>query len=311
MKISKEQLWGSILNSDRIHQFVKTGIGADIFHSKPIQKIHFARLQLYSNYRSMRYPDLLRNIHTYCLFIGHTKSGNSMLGSLIDAHPNAILADEVDATNYLLLGFQRNQLFHILLRASQKEFHKGRVTARRMDPYSWKVSSQWQGRFSTLKIIGDSTSGTTTRRLAETPGLLDHLFDIMGSLNVKFIHTIRNPFDPISIMMVRGKKSFSEAFHHYELGCNRLNSLYHRIESEHILPIRYEEFITHPRENLSQLTNFLGLDAQPEYYDACAKILRSTPDKARKMIEWQPQWIDQVNNRIDQENFLKGYSFDD
>lgn len=311
MKISIGHLWGSFMNSNRFHQFIKTGPGADVFHSRPIQRIHHSRLRLYSTYKSKRNPDLLKKINTFCLFIGHTKSGNSMLGSLIDAHPNAILADEVDALHYLLAGFKRDQLFYILLRASQKEFHKGRITARRMDPYSWKVNGQWQGKFSTLKIIGDSTSGTTTRRLADTPGLLDHLFSSMHNLRVKFIHTVRNPFDPISIMMVRGKKSFNDAFHHYELGCIRLNKLYQQIGSEHILPVQYEEFITNPRENLNQLTNFLELDAQPEYKDACVNILRSSPDKARKLVEWQPQWIDQVNKRIDQENFLKGYSFND
>lgn len=310
MKTSLGNLWGTLLNSEQIHRFIKTGPGSVLFRSQPLQKFNMARLHLYSNYQGRKNQEAFSPVHTLCLFIGHTKSGNSMLGSFIDAHPNAILADEADILHYVLADFKREQLFQILLRASKREFHKGRVTARRMDPYSWQVPDQWQGRFSSLNLIGDSTSGTTTRRLAETPGLFNQLSQTMGKVNVKFIHTVRNPFDPISIMMVRGKKTFAEAFDHYELGCNRLATLYQRIEPENILSIRYEAFIDKPRAQLARLCNYLGLEASPDYIEACCKILRSELDKPRTLVNWQADWIDQVHLKITQVDFLKDYTFE-
>ncbi len=303
--------WGKILNANSLHRFLKNGPGAAFFNMPSLKKMHLARLRMYAGYQDWKNPDVLKNIQTMCLFIGHTKSGNSMLGSLIDAHSNAILADEVDALHYVTAGFKRDQLFHILIRASQKEFYKGRITARRMDPYSWQIADQWQGSFTTLKLIGDSTSGTSTRRLADSPDLYIRLQRLMEAVNIKFVHTIRNPFDPIYIMMVRGKKTFEQAFYNYELGWKRLEHLYKQVGSENIFPVRYEDFINNPEHQLTTLCDFLGLNHEPGYVEACRKILDHSPQKIRHNTEWQPDWISRVNGLIDRTHLLHGYSFND
>jgi hypothetical protein len=54
------------------------------------------------------------------MFVGHNKSGTSMVGSLLDAHPEVILSDEADALDYVRAGFSREQIFHILLGQSRR-----------------------------------------------------------------------------------------------------------------------------------------------------------------------------------------------
>ncbi len=39
-------------------------------------------------------PDFSK-VHTFVLFVGYPRSGHSLIGSMIDAHPNAIIAHEV------------------------------------------------------------------------------------------------------------------------------------------------------------------------------------------------------------------------
>ncbi len=68
-----------------------------------------------------------------------------MIGALLDAHPNVILADEIDVFEYMDDGFSKEQIYHLLLKNSHREFLKGRVTARRLVPYSFSVPGQWQG----------------------------------------------------------------------------------------------------------------------------------------------------------------------
>jgi hypothetical protein len=239
------------------------------------------------------------------------KSGGSMIGSLLDAHPNAILADEVYALRYIQAGFRRNQLFHILLRASQKELLKGRVTARRLTPYSWLVPGQWQGRFASLRVIGDSTTGSSTQQLAETPNLLEKLGRVMKPVNLRFIHVIRNPYDPISIMMVRGKRSFENASEHYFANCKMLLELHSRLNASELLSVRYEDFVNYPEKNLEGICNFLGLEATPEYLKACAGILNQSPERSRRLVKWESDWVKQVQSRMSQYDFLAGYSFED
>jgi hypothetical protein len=121
---------------------------------------------------------------------------------------------------------------------------------------------------------------------------------------------IRNPYDPISIMMVRGKRTFENAFEHYFASCNMLLDLHDQLQASEIFPIRYEEFIRQPEQSLEKICNFLGLEATPEYLQACASILNKSPERSRHLVKWETEWIEQVKSRMAQYNFLAGYSFE-
>lgn len=233
-----------------------------------------------------------------------------MIGSLLDAHPEIILSDEAGAIRYVSAGFSRNQIFHLLLRVSRREAMKGRVTARRLTPYSFAVPGQWQGRYATLRVIGDSTTGTSTQRFAREPHLLQRLHQVMEGRQVKFIQVIRNPYDPISYMMVRGKRSFANAIEHYFANCNTLVEMRKSLDPSNLYPVRYEDFIHQPDSHLSQICRFLGVEAGPDYLRSCRGILRQSPDQHRQMVDWNAKWITVVKNKIDQYDFLAGYSFE-
>lgn len=309
MEQYSQNLWLSITDSAKFRRFLKQGIGSRLMHNQAVQYLHLSGLNLLSGYQSKRNASLFQNIQTCCLFIGHTKSGNSMIGSLLDAHSHVILADEADTLRFLPAGFHRNQIFYLLLRASRRETQKGRVTARRLGGYSWQVPGQWQGKAAEIQVIGDSTSGTTTRRLGSYPGLYPQLQEILGNIKIKFIHMIRNPYDPISVMMVRGKRSFENAFTHYATSCEYLEGIYQNIGVENILPIRYESFIAQPETQLAALLEFLGVKGSDDYLHACSGIIKSPPQQPRQMLHWEPDWIETVQRKIEQVEFLEGYSF--
>jgi hypothetical protein len=310
MRESFQRLWVSFLNSDGFRRFAKRGSGSLIFKSSAYRSLSMARQYLTSYYQSRKDSYNFYDVKTYCTFIGHMKSGGSMIGSLLDAHPHAILADEVYALRYVQAGFKREQIFHILLRASQRELLKGRVTARRLTPYSWLVPDQWQGRFASLRVIGDSTTGSSTQQLAETPVLLEKLRKSMGPVNLKFVHVIRNPFDPISVMMVRGKRTFENASEHYFDSCEMLSELRNRLGASELLPVKYEDFVNQPEKRLAEICNFLGLEATPDYLKACASILHNSPERSRQLVKWEPEWVERVKSRMAKYDFLAGYSFE-
>jgi hypothetical protein len=234
-----------------------------------------------------------------------------MIGGLLDAHPNMIISDEVDVLQYVAEGFSREQIFHLLLHTSKRELMKGRVTARRLDPYSFLVPDQWQGRYSQLLAIGDSTAGKSTQRLAKHPYLIEKLEMVMDGIPVKIIQVIRNPFDPISIMMIRGKRSFENALKHYFEDCETIGKLRRDLNHEDLYSVRYEDFVERPASNLTSLCNFLGVEITKDYLESCKRIMNDTPDQSRHMIDWKTQWIDQVQEHIDRYDFLQGYSYID
>lgn len=304
-----ERVWVSFLNSNRFRRFAKQGVGSVVFRSPTYRRLHLAKNYLTSQYNCLRDPVAFEGVKTFCLFVGHNKSGTSLIGSLLDAHPNVILADEVHAVDYVSAGFRRDQLFHILVRGSRREFLKGRVTARRLTPYSYLVPGQWQGRYSTLRVIGDGASGSSTQRFAKEPDLLQRLRDVMGTVNVKFVQVIRNPYDPISVMMVRGKRTFENAIDHYFANCDALVELRKRLDSSNLFAVRYEGFVSQPELHLCQLCRYLGIEPDDDYVSACVSILHKAPDQSHQMVAWDSKWIGVVKERIAQFDFLQGYSF--
>lgn len=305
-----ERLWVSLLDSPRFRRFSRSAAGRRLFRSGAYGNLLLARNYVASGYAALAHPTAVADVHTFCCFIGHNKSGTSMLGALLDAHPNVILADEVDALNLVSHGFNRRQLFHILLRASRRERLKGRVTGRRIGAYSWLVPGQWQGRSEQLRVVGDSTSGTTTRRFGRDPALLQRLERSMGPVNVRLILVIRNPFDPISIIMVRGKRSFENAIEHYFSNCEIVARLRQELDDTQLTAVRYEQFIHAPADHLTSLCRFLGTEAGADYLAACTRILRPLPDTSRHLVPWTDHWIQIVEDRIQQFDFLQGYTFD-
>ncbi len=304
-----EKLWVSFLDSPRFRQFARRGIGQSFFSSGLYHHLRFAKNRLTSSIATLARPEQFREVQTFCLFVGHNKSGTSMLGSLLDAHPNAILADEVGALDYLAAGFGRDQIFHLLVNGSRRELLKGRVTARRLTPYSYLVPGQFQGRFTRLQVIGDGQAGKSTRRFARDPRLWSRLRAALPGVEVKLVQVIRNPYDVIGVMMVRGGRTFGNAIGHYFDACEALTGI-RRQAGPSLHAVRYEEFVNRPAESLSRLCRFLGLEPHDDYLQACTGILHDRPDRRRQMAPWTAEWIETVQNKIADYDFLQGYRFD-
>lgn len=122
------------------------------------------------------------------MFIGHSRSGHSLIGTLLDAHPNIIIAHELAALHYIYARFSKRQIYYLLLERS-RVFAQGRRTR---GSYFYDVSNQWQGRYRKLQIIGDKHGEGATLRLQARPWLLQRLRDVIDE-RIKFIHVIRNP----------------------------------------------------------------------------------------------------------------------
>ncbi len=310
MTTALERLWVGWLNSDRWRAFAKEGPGARVLRSPVYRKLDTARRYALSAYKTYRQPALFEGVKTFCMFIGQVKSGGTLLGSLLDAHPNVVLADEIDVLRYVSAGFKRDQIFHLLLRGARREALRGRITARRLTPYSLAVPGQWQGRYKNIKVIGDSKAGPSTRKFGQEPELLSQLQATMASVDLRIIQVVRNPYDPISAMMVRGGRSFENAIDHYFEYCHTLVNLRNCLPAASLTAVRYEAFVRQPQQTLGHLCQFLGIEAHDAYLEACAGIVKPTPDQYRQMVDWTPHWIGVVRNRIDQFDFLAGYTYE-
>jgi hypothetical protein len=301
--------WHAIVDSDSFRWFAKRGPGRPLLRSRVFRRAMVERNRYLAARAARDEPELFADVRTFCFFVGHNKSGTSLLGGLLDAHPQVVLADEADALRYVEARFGRDALFHVLLRSSRTELRKGRVTARRLEPYSYLVPGQAQGRTVRPKVVGDSTSGTSTRRLGAHPELLERLNGI--GTDVKLIQVIRNPFDPITAMMIRGGRSFDNSIAHYFGACETLQRIRGRLGASDLLPVRYEDVVADPASALKRACAFVGVHPEPDYIEACTSIVRAHPDRTRDRADWPQDQIEAVEHRIAEFDFLDGYRYAD
>ncbi|MGQ0745109.1 MAG: sulfotransferase [Acidimicrobiales bacterium] len=257
----------------------------------------------------------------YCIFIGYPRSGHSLVGSLIDAHPDAVVAHELDALRLVGAGFSRSQVFSLILANSQAH------GPARQHVYDYSVPDQWQGRYRRLLVIGDKKGGRSTRRLAESPRLLDRLARLTR-LPIRYVHVIRNPWDNIATMKLRseqpggvgpgpgsagikGGASLARTIDTYTLLCATVEGVMERVGPAAVFNLRHEDLLADPRGRLGALTGFLGLDPSEEYLAACAGILFESPNQTRHRIEWPADLSARVEDLTGRFAFLGGYGFSD
>lgn len=260
----------------------------------------------YHLYKLFKRQDLFSSVERYCMFVGYTRSGHSLVGSLLDAHPNIIIGHELNALKLFQQGVNCQRIFYFLLQNSRRKARAGRQETG----YSYEVPNQWQGKFQSLKVIGDKRGSATNYIIRTNPEVLNILPDRLD-VPIKFIHVVRNPYDNITTMIARKKADLEYGINSYFTKCKTVAYLKTQIREQDILDIRHESLIDDPKATLKQLCNFLEVETNQQYLDDCASIVFKSPNKTRFKYQWNDQSIELVKNQIEQYDFLQGYSYDD
>jgi hypothetical protein len=258
-----------------------------------------------SFFKQSKYEKDYTTIEKYCFFIGYPRSGHSLVGSLLDAHPNIVIAHELDALRYIKGGFSKKQLFYLLLEKSLHFTKEG----REWTGYSYAIPNQWNGKYRELKVIGDKKGGSSNHRLVKNPELLQDLKETVG-VDLKIIHVIRNPYDNISTMSKRIGRDLNEGIDDYFFLCKAVTNIKEKINQEDWMDIRHELIIDNPEYWLTRLCQFLEQEVIDDYLKDCASIVYKSPHKSRKKSPWSHELIKRVENEIEKYPFLHGYTFD-
>jgi hypothetical protein len=133
----------------------------------------------------------------------------------------------------------------------------------------------------------------------------------MVGVPIRTIHVVRNPFDNISTIFLKGRnKNFQESIDYYFFLADEVLRLKRIIPAKDLMEVYHEDFIRDARLYLRQLTDFLGVESSPEYLDACNSIVFSKPHQTRHDAPWTEETIASVTGRIRDYPFLTSYSFE-
>lgn len=244
-------------------------------------------------------------LETYCMFFGYPRSGHSLVGALLDAHPEVLISIELDALARIRDGISRAQLFDEIAGHADRFGAEGRQHMG----YDYAVPDAWQGRHTTLRVIGDKKGGRSSWWLHDEPDLLDRLRATVR-LPVRFIHVVRSPWDNIATICTRGMP-LDDAIGWYFETCAAVAGIRARLPVADVFELHHEALIADPRRWLAALADFLGVAREPRWLDACAAVVNPRPSRSRERVVWSASQRAAVRRQVARFPWLDRGDFDD
>jgi Sulfotransferase family len=261
-------------------------------------------------YRLARRAVGRREPAAFCLFIGYPRSGHSLLGSLLDAHPDAVIAHEVNVLKLVGGGVGRRQLVHTLVERASAD--ADRAGGRRATGYSYAVPGQWQGHVRRLQVLGSKAGEKATAGIGREPGQLARLRRLVHA-PVRLLHVTRNPFDMIARMSLITKDGKPErtlaGATDFTARLARTNARIIAERGTDVLTVRHERVVSEPLAELRRICTFLGLEQDDAWLSACAGVVFPQPKLARELVQWTPEERATVEELIAGYQFFEGYSW--
>lgn len=246
----------------------------------------------------------LQALHAYAMFLGYPRSGHTLIGSLLNAHPEVLIAHELNALRYVQRGFTRDQLFALLVRRDREFGALGRCWSG----YDYAVDGGWQGQWRTLRVIGDKRGGASTRLLYRRPYLLDRLRERVG-IPIRVFHHVRNPFDNIAAMARVSGAGLDSAAERYFRNVRWAMSTLERLGDAELMHVYHERFVTEPGSTLQAMLDHVGVAPDESYLRRCSDRVLPAPRLSRDNFDWPEDLVEWVESNIDQYPHLRGYSF--
>lgn len=245
-------------------------------------------------------------VTTACLVIGHVKSGGSLLGAMLDAHPEIVMGDEVDLARLMRAKIPAEAMLAEFARSARREEMKGRVTARRLGGYSLAIGGWSQGSSVRPLVVGNSRAGPTTRYLADVPGALSAVIDVFGERRLVFLHVIRRPEDSVAAMVLRSGRDIIEAARDYARQCQRLATLHAQL-GESVHPIHYESLLEECHGTLEGVLDFLDVIPPDGFLAACSDLLDHGLVPESDRVTWNTASLRIIEETVHGFEFLSPY----
>ena len=281
-------------------------------------------------------PKAFSRVNNFVQFLSFPRSGHSLIGSLLDAHPNAIVSHELDAMGLIHKGVPQAPIYGLIENNSKAFTQHGRF----WNGFSYKVENLPHGFSDSLTVIGDKKGDWAVRWFDKNPELITQLRKTIKN-NIRWVLVTRNPLDNIATLSLRKNRTYDEVrIQHksgksfaaelksrqeagkiaatarddmiadYRLLCDTISKMQRELAEEEVLHVVYEDFCKHPESGLSRICDFLSIEPSAEYLKNCSSKITTSLHKSRQRVEWTKNQIDEVRDITQNHKFLNCYLSD-
>lgn len=276
--------------------------------------------------------NVIESVQRFVFFVGYARSGHSVIASLLDAHPNVIIAHEYSLfskwTDAPVLHSDKQWLFTTLFESSKYSSIQGwrnRQTTKK--GYSLSIPGWWQGKYKDkINVIGDKAGGMTAQVFRKDQRIFNssyfHLQKTLGGLPISVIHVLRNPYDNIATMLLynvhkKGSVNVTNKYVNDEALTDQILSYFRQVKSVmdmikkvplNVIEVHNVDMISNPKKVMKKICSHLRIDCPTDYLHMCAEFTYPCESRSRELVQWTDENIQLVADNIQRFHSLVRYS---
>ena len=270
------------------------------------------------------------------LFVGYSRSGHSIIGSMMDAHPNMVISHQyrlfprcVNKKGFGPFPKDKRAIFNALYDNSYQQARSGwRSEKNTSKGYNLHVSTPWQGAFTRLRVIGDKEGNLVSRVFysdyQKAKACLQTIMDMVKVPLIVF-HVVRNPYDMIATEVLSritrqfdmraedltvAKPKVGDVKKHADRLFKQATAVTRVMELTRVVEIHSEDFVADTHKTVRGICSTLDLPCPEEYVEACYEKAYRNISKSRYNMEWSPDMLQYVTNNMKNYSFFSRYTFD-
>lgn len=281
-----------------------------LFHSNEIYSLK-KKIKYLNDYGdSLKYSaEIFKDLEHFTIFINPGRTGHSLIGALLDAHPNIIISHELDVLPFLI--YHDFDIIKIYSRILSNSSNLANNNNRYQTGYNYNIPYKYAGSYKILKVIGDKKGGDNCVFLMRNPYFIHRLLKILGK-KLKIISVFRNPYDNIVAMANNNNLSIKINISRYFNFIEVIRRIKNLLPEDQVFIFTLESLVNNPKKAITSLCHSFELEAPIDYLDACSQIIFKKPHLRRREIKWQKKDLDKIENFMKKEEyfeFFKDYKF--
>lgn len=245
--------------------------------------------------------DAYHSLQCFALIVGNARTGSTLLGSIIDAHPRAVVANESAASASFWRDLDRGRILAEIMENSRRNAAAGRPS----EGYHYRIDAV--EATGDLLVVGDKVWNPATLLLHGDHGLIPRLAAALG-VPVRIIHAIRDPLDTIATMHARSGAPVPDRIRWYFMHCDAAQAIRNRMPPDAFLDTYHEDLLADPDAEIARLCRFLGLPPDVRHLAGVKRLLFAEPRRTRSSVEWSSADRAEIAARSQAFDFLARYT---
>ena len=284
---------------------------------------------------------VIDHVEKFVFFIGYTRSGHTIMSSVLDANSNVVIGQELKVFRMVLLHnrteliHDKSYLFNQLYWRSWNESHFGVSSSNKAgEHYGVGILSNnysWHGMYKNLRVIGYKSAASATGMYRGNPNQFKKVYKQFShtlQIPIYAIHVVRNPYDMIATKFIHKSRSRnkgqvsqpSESKDSAEMLMGSISKVFWLADGVlnmtmdpeldlKVLEVHNADYVKKPAETVKRICAFLEVDCPEGYVQACQEKAYTSVSKTREAVNFPKQMVTEIAQKLKKYPFFRRYAY--